>query len=152
MSPLTLNVVKVWASRWMDLRAWGRPLEDVSLSIERWKGDHYGLAFVAARHAIVRVAHDSRTKEPDIVHTLTTLLHELAHLSAGILAGEGDGHSRRWREVYAAAVLEVTGAPAAPLSDLEEEHELDDAVEQLLRTWWKRSGNEFAYSLLRRAG
>jgi hypothetical protein len=131
-----LTVVRTWAERWRSLRAWGRPLDEVTITVKRRPNGGItgtGLARPVKRQVIVRVGSS-------LVDGLVTVLHELAHVAVPAQEHHGD----RWQAAYAAAVEEVTGIPVAYGG---EKADLDYAAHLALRSWWRSSGNEFLWKL-----
>lgn len=125
------DALSVWASRWRGLRAWGRPLEEVTVEFrERRACYSTGVAYPGLRRIVV-------TAGADVPEALATILHELAHQAAGRAE---DHHGARWRRIYGQAVAEVTGI------DLDVEpltyRQARQAIERTVASWWARSGNE----------
>lgn len=125
-----------WAREWRALKVWGRVLEEVEIEFrQRHAGDYAtGVAYSYARRLVVTA--------PNMPQGLAALLHELAHLAA-----PGDEHhGERWRAIYVAAVEEVTGVRVATAGALDL---VESATSAAVAQWWKSSGNEFAWSLVR---
>lgn len=131
------DAVRCWAERWRGLRAWGRPLEEVSIEIQPYRGQaQCGTAWPTQRRCVVRVGAGGH-----VVYDLETALHELAHCAA-----PGDEHhGPKWRRPLVAAVLEVTGIAVA--DDGQPFELLDRACVDALRAWWHSSGQAFLYRL-----
>jgi hypothetical protein len=137
-------ILTTWAHHWRDLRAWGRPLEEITVKITG-RDNHKtpgcggvgstGTAWPTKRDTVIRAGSDL----PD---ALATILHEYAHLAA-----PGDvAHGLPWSSRFAAAVYEVTGIA---ICDDGDKGQVDRAATAAVRSWWKASGNEFAAKLLR---
>jgi len=128
--------LQVWAERWRGLKAWGRPLEEVTVEFRQRHAGNYatGLAFPTLRRIVVTA--------PDMTRGLTTLLHELAHVAVP----GNEHHGTKWREAFVGAVTEVTGVYVTPVGSL---RVLGDGVRAAVASWWKTSGNEFAWGLVR---
>jgi hypothetical protein len=138
-------ILETWARHWRDLRAWGRPLEEISVRIvgrynhkEPGACDKFstGTAWPTKRDTVIRAGSDL----PD---ALATILHEYAHLAAP----GGAAHGLPWSSRFAAAVLEVT---RIAICDDGTKGEVDRAATAAVRSWWKSSGNAFAAGLLQR--
>jgi hypothetical protein len=134
------DAVQVWADRWRELRAWGRPLEEVEIVIRErsQKIGTYstGLAWPSRRRIVI-------TAGADMPEALSVVLHELAHVAAPGRAH----HGPQWRQIFARAVTEVTGVEV-PV-DQELRHQLvQRTAEDAVKHWWTASGNAFAWRLL----
>jgi hypothetical protein len=139
----TKRILHLWVEHWRHLRAWGRSLEEISVTVkgvaghaEPGCGGDYstGVARPVRRTAIIRAGADL----PD---ALATVLHEYAHLAAPA----GAGHGPAWSSRFADAVREVTGVAIVPEGA---RAEIDRAATAALRAWWRVSGNSFAAKLL----
>lgn len=128
--------LQVWAERWRQLKAWGRDLDEVTIVVrQRHAGDYAtGHAYPTLRRLVITA--------PNMPLGLECLLHELAHV---VVSGD-ECHSDRWREVFTKAIAEVTNIRVAPSGAIEH---LEHAAEAAVMMWWKTSGNEFAWSLVR---
>lgn len=73
------------------------------------------------------------TAGSDRADALTTILHEIAHLSAGYFEG---AHAAPWRAVFAEAVQEVTGERPDGANRIT----LHDAATECVRRWLARGG------------
>lgn len=136
------EAVGVWAEKWRHLQAWGRPLEEVQIDLRRDDGrGRLGWCHQCSRRIVVKC----RT---DMVDTLDTVLHELAHAAN---PGEFEDHGERWREVYARAVEEVTGR-AIPGAGAEDEVGVRALALEALRGWWRESGLENVWKMMKLKG
>lgn len=125
------DALQVWASRFRVLRAWGRPLEEVTVEFrERAACYSTGVAYPGLRRVVV-------TAGVDVPGAISTILHELAHQAAGRAE---DHHGPRWRRIYGEAVAEVTGVhiEVEPLAY----RQARQAIEHTIARWWRQSGNE----------
>lgn len=132
-----LDVVKTWVNRWRHLRAWGRSLELVDVTVsEREHPRRAGTCWT--REQRITLYHQDR-----LTDVLTTALHEYAH-AVEITAH----HGLAWQARYAAAVGEVTGIviPGGIDGDYKI---IDCAARDAVRAWWHRSGNAMAMKLLK---
>lgn len=93
------DIVRIFAENWKHLRAWGRPLTEVKISIVKSRNANdyaSGQCHPTLRKVIIRCGRE-------LSPNLDTAIHELAHCVAD------DHHGPKWREVYARAIEEVTG-------------------------------------------
>ncbi len=139
--------VQIWAEKWRALRAWGRPLVEVDVTVRLRQGTcSTGMTWPLLREVVVRAGHDL----PD---ALATVLHEYAH--AAVPATEG--HGEWWARRYAAAVIEVTGRPMpdtlAREDEKREQHDslIDYVARDALRAWWREAGWDRIWALAKNA-
>ncbi len=129
------RVLQKWLRDWRVLVAWRRDLSEVEVEIS---DKEYPLRLGTCWSEEQRlVVYRGKT----IAGELDTLIHELAHA-----ATIGDGHGDLWQATYAAAVEEVTGIPIP--GGAENYRRLCQAGKLAVASWWKTSGNEFAWRLL----
>ena len=124
----SVEAVEAWVEKWRNLKAWGRPLEEAKICVQ--KDNDRGLrgwAYPCMRSLVVKAG-------PDIPRALNTLLHEYAHLAAPAT----EHHGPKWRRAYSAAVAEVSGIA------FEGEHlTYQDARAmgaRYMRAWFRTSG------------
>ena len=85
------------------------------------------------------------TASTDMVDSLGTILHEFAHAATPRRGDGGSPHGETWQQLYAAAVREVTGTEVVYATS--NYKVMDYAVYQVMKAWWKRSGEEQIWRL-----
>lgn len=137
------SILATWAKHWRALRAWGRPLDELSVEIVGRRNHaevgcggngSTGTAWPVLRRVVVRAGADL----PD---ALATILHGYAHCAAPA----GSEHGPAWSTRYATAVEEVT---SIPIPEEGPKLIIDRAATAAVRTWWQASGNAFAAKML----
>lgn len=130
------DAVRSWAERWRSLKAWGRVL-DVKLDVRERHQGNYSTGY--CRPAMQEVCV---TAGSDIAEALKVVLHEYAHAAV-----RGDEyHGPGWQACFARAVEEVTGLVV--VDGAHNYRDMNAAALDAMRTWWRRSGNEFAWRLI----
>lgn len=139
------EAIKHWAEQWRTLKTWPCSLADITVDVRHSSKHHStGRAFYMERRIVVTAGENM----PD---SLGTILHEYAHASrVRRVDREWTHHDDAWQAIYTAAVYEVTGIVVPPaFSDF---RDLDKAARDAMASWWKNSGNEFAYKLVAAKG
>ena len=127
-----------WAHQWRTLRAWRRDLSDVKIQIsDQIHNDRLGTCWTLQQRVVVY-------RGDSFIDELCTLVHELAHAATIV-----HSHDETWQATFSAAVSEITGIAVTPVAYNYEV--LNLAAKDALRSWWKSSGNEFAWRLARKA-
>lgn len=138
--------VASWAERWRGLNAFAGRLEGWRVQIRMRRVGDYSTGHFWSRDRRIVV-----TACTDLVDSLGTILHEYAHAARTRRADVDYAvHDEEWQRTYAAAVFEVTGRripEAVPEYTL-----MDRAARDVMATWWRDSGNEFAWKLLAKKG
>jgi hypothetical protein len=129
------NMVREQLERWRYLRAWGRSIENVEITVSAQRhAKRLGTCWTREQRLVVY--QDNR-----ITDMLATGLHEMAHA-----VEISDHHGVAWQSRFMSAVSEATGIqmPAA----CEDFHVIDCAAEDAVRRWWRGSSHSFAAKLL----
>jgi hypothetical protein len=148
LDDISKNLVQAWAERWRNLRAWGRPLTEIRPTVRKWSGrGRMGFAHTASRETVIFVPVDP-VRGPDIPYTLSTVLHEYAHLSDPNTERHSDGHGESWKRRFAAAIEEVTGIGV--ITTGMDTRAMDELCSETVKRWWKDSNNAFIESVLRK--
>lgn len=124
-----LDVIQHWADRWRSLSAW-RAVIPMRIACKMRKTKRRaGTAWSHEGRAVVYVSGN-------LAYDLATVLHELAHLAAP----NSEHHGEHWRKLFVAAAVEALGGPDDYEIDDVNYSELDEQVEDAVRTWLKRTG------------
>jgi hypothetical protein len=125
----TQMIVYGHLNKWRNLRAWGRSLDKLDLTVStRSYTKRAGTCWPQLQK--VNVYHQEGLR--GLVAMLKTGLHEFAHAIEG-----KDGHGLKWQERYARAVSEVTGHYVGWGSEA-----LDENCYRAMLKWWRASGAE----------
>jgi hypothetical protein len=128
------DILKKWAAQWIQLKAWGRPLEEATFTFEPYKSGRLGCAWVTRRAIEIR-------ETGSLQRDLATVIHELAHLAAP----GSEHHGDKWRAVFCRGAHEALGVA---ISDTGGIHMLDRQVESACHTWLVHTGQfEFLKAL-----
>lgn len=117
---------------WRNLRAWGRSLDDLDLTVStREYPKRAGTCWPELQK--VNIYHQPGLR--GLVGMLKTGLHEFAHAIE-----TKDSHGHRWQERFAKSVSEVTGKYVGWGHD--DPKRLDETCYVTMLKWWRQSGNE----------
>lgn len=126
LDKLNRRLVREQAERWRGLQAWQGTCLTVPVAVTAPRLRLLGCAYPHRIELCIRPGQS-------LAETFRVLLHEFAHVAAGLAAQ----HERPWRERFAAAATEVTGEPVDPAPNCL--HVVDEQVDAALRRWIARS-------------